>query len=381
MGHFGNMEKGKKLLIFVAEDYGLLSHRLPVALGARDAGYRVSIVCRVSTHQGYLESLGLTVYPLHHFHRSRLNPFQELRCLWEIFCLYRRVKPDLVHQVAMKPVVYGSIAAFLARVPRVVNALGGLGFAFIAKGVKARLVRWVSQVVFRFAFNRPNSRLILQNPDDVRQLGTLINPHYLVLIRGSGVDLKDFVPRPEPMGMVKIILVARLLWDKGIGELVAAARLLKDRGVKAQVILYGDPDPANPNSVPADTIETWRREGLVSLPGPTKRVAQAYQDGHIAVLPSYREGLPKSLLEAMACGRPIVTTDVPGCREVVVPGENGLLVPVKNPKALADALETLVYDPDKRQRFGAASRQLAEAHFSVDHVVQETLRVYGDLFK
>jgi glycosyltransferase involved in cell wall biosynthesis len=229
--------------------------------------------------------------------------------------------------------------------------------------------------------NRPNAHLIMQNPDDLELLRRrgLLRHDRVVLIRGSGVDTARFRPMPEPAGVPAAVLVGRMLSDKGVHELVGAARLLRHRGVPLEVRLVGPPDPHNPSSIPAATLRAWHAEGIVRWLGPQGDAAAVWRDAHIAVLPSYREGLPKALLEAAACGRPLVATEVPGCREVVRDGETGLSVPVRDAVALADALERLAGDPALRRRLGANARRLVEAAFAEPTVVRETLRLYARL--
>jgi glycosyltransferase involved in cell wall biosynthesis len=278
--------------------------------------------------------------------------------------------------------LYGAFAAWAVRVPAVVNALGGMGFIFISEGLFARTVRQIATVAFRFLMNRPNSRTILQNPDDIAlyrdRIG--VRQDHLVLIKGSGVNLTQFSVAPEPAGVPVALCVSRMLWDKGIGELVYAARILKERGAKLKVRLVG-PTDANPASIPLETLNAWHDQGIVDVAGPIDDIAAEYRNAHIAVLPSYREGLPKSLLEAAACGRPMVASDVPGCREVCRDGKTGLLVPVNSVEPLADALEKLALDAALRKKMGARARQIAEEEFSVEAVIVATIETYDALLE
>ncbi len=280
----------------------------------------------------------------------------------------------------MKPVLEGGIAAWIADVPAIVNALTGLGAVFIGRSLTMRLLRPAIRLILRVALDHPRSRLVMQNQDDLDLMlrKGLVSPDRTILIPGSGVDIARFAPSPEPPGPVTVAIVARMLWDKGVGELVEAARLLKQRGVPVRVRLVGPRDDHNPAAIPAATLEGWVREGIVEWPGEVKDIAQLWRDTTIAVLPSYREGLPKSLLESAASGRPMVATDVPGCREVVRHGETGLLVPPRDPGALADALQTLAGDADLRQRYGAAARRLAEERFSDTAIARAMVRLYQD---
>lgn len=369
------------LLFVVTEDWYFWSHRLPMARAARAAGFAVAVACRVDRHRARIEAAGIRVIPLTRLTRRGTNPLAEMRAIAELVALYRRERPRVVHHVAMKPVVYGALAARLARVPGIVNALAGLGFVFTAESVKARLLRPLVVMAFRVLLNRRGSRLLVQNADDrglFVQRG-LVSAERVTLIPGSGVNTAAFAPSPEPAGEPVALCVARLLWDKGIGELVGAARILRARGAPLTIRVAGDPDPANPRSIPQDTLQAWTAEGIVEFLGRREDIAALTAASHIAVLPSYREGMPKALLEAAACGRPLVATDVPGCRALVRDGVNGLLVPPRDPVALADALEKLARDPGLRARLGAQARRDAEEIYSEDAVEDAAAALYRAL--
>lgn len=367
------------LLIFVVtEDWAFWSHRLPMARAARAAGYSVAVACRVGAHKERIEAEGFRVLPLKYLRRESLNPVIEARAVLELVALYRRERPALVHHVAMKPVLYGALAARLAGVPAVVNALAGMGFVFTATSLKAFILRPAIITAFRLLLNRAGSRVLVQNEDD-RALFVergLVKAERVALIPGSGVDTDAFIPTPEPYGPPVALCVARLLWDKGIGELVEAARLLRARTVRLRVQVAGDPDPANPRVIPDDVVRAWMAEGVVEFLGRRDDIAALTAASHIAVLPSYREGMPKALLEAAACGRPLVTTDVPGCRALVEDGVNGLLVPVRDAVALADALEQLALDPSLRTRLGQEARRQAEEIYSEQAVGRAVVALY-----
>jgi glycosyltransferase involved in cell wall biosynthesis len=369
-----------KLLYLVTEDWYFCSHRLPIARAARDAGAEVVVATRIGEHAARIAAEGFRLAPLA-WRRGGANPAGELVSLIDVIRLYRRERPDLVHHVAMKPTLHGGVAAGLTGVPTVVHALTGLGYLFVGGGWQARTLGPVARGLLRCVLNRPNAHLIMQNPDDLELLRRrgLLRHDQVVLIRGSGVDTARFRPMPEPAGVPAAVLVGRMLSDKGVHELVGAARLLRHRGVPLEVRLVGPPDPHNPSSIPAATLRAWHAEGIVRWLGPQGDAAAVWRDAHIAVLPSYREGLPKALLEAAACGRPLVATEVPGCREVVRDGETGLSVPVRDAVALADALERLAGDPALRRRLGANARRLVEAAFAEPTVVRETLRLYARL--
>lgn len=372
------MSRGKtKLLFFVTEDWFFCSHRLPLAVAAREAGYEVAVVTQVDRHGELIESRGLRLIPIR-LDRRGTNPIHDLALIARLYRIYRRERPDIVHQVAMKPVLYGSLAARLARVPAVVNALAGMGFLFSSRSARARLLQPIVRLAFRLLLGGGNTRVILQNPDDVRLLtrASRLDPERVHLIRGSGVDLELFHPEPEPPGSPVVMLPSRLLRDKGVVEFVNAARILREAGSEARFVLVGKPDPGNPAAVPQRQLERWIAEGVVEWWGHREQMAATLAQSHIVCLPSYREGLPKVLLEAAACGRPIVTTDAPGCREVVREGENGLLVAIEESEGLARALGRLIADPATRARYGRAGRALAEACFGIERITVETLKVW-----
>ena len=287
-----------------------------------------------------------------------------------------------MHHVALKPVFLGGLAGWLADIPAQVNAVAGLGWLFISRSRTARwlspLIRWILARLM----NAPRCRVIVQNPDDAELLkkAGVVESH-LRMIRGAGVDTSKFPPSSEPAEPVCVVLASRMLWDKGVGEFVEAARQLKQEGVQARFILVGDPDPDNPAAVPETTLHAWHEEEVVEWWGHRDDMTKVFSSTHIACLPSYREGLPKVLLEAAACARSIVTTDVPGCREVVREGENGLLVPAREAQGLADALRRLIKNPELRAEMGQRSREIVLKEFSSEKVIAKTLELYGELIE
>ncbi len=369
-----------RLLFFITNPAFLVSHRLPVALAARDAGYEVHVASMGGPAVAQLEALGLThhVLPLS---RTSMRPWTEARSLWAIWRLFRRVRPDLVHAVTLKSVLYGGIAARLAGVPAYVAAISGLGYVFIQGSGLRGLLKRLALILYRLALGHPNSRVIFQNTADrdVLERAGVVRPGQAVLLRGSGVDLARFAPAPWPSVPVTVALAARLLRDKGVGEFVEAARLSASRGEGLRWRLAGSLDLENPASVQPDELLRWQSEGAIDYVGECADVAGFYAQAHIVTLPSYREGLPKSLIEAAACGRPVVTTDVPGCRDAIEPGVSGMLVPPRDARALADAVAVLAADEDLRIRMGAAGRSLAERDFGLDRIVQAHLDVYRTL--
>ncbi|MCZ8392409.1 glycosyltransferase family 4 protein [Achromobacter xylosoxidans] len=372
------MSAARRLLFVVNNPAFFMSHRVPVALAAQRAGYDVHVATMDGPAVADIEALGMTHHAIP-MTRSGKHPLQELGTLLALLRLFRHVRPQVVHLVTIKPVLYGGIAARLARVPGMVAAISGLGFVFLSNSLKMRLVRAVVARLYRLALGHRNSRVIFQNGADrdlLKSLGA-VRDEQVVLIRGAGVDLDLCRALPEPPAPpVVVTMVARLLRDKGVQEFVQAARLLRERGVPVTMRLVGGVDAGNPASATPAEVEAWQREGCVEALGERADVPQLYADSHIAVLPSYREGLPKSLIEAAACGRAVVTTDVPGCRDAIDPGKTGLLVPVRDPQALADAIVRLAGDATQRQAMGAAGRALAEREFNIERVA----RIHVDLY-
>ena len=315
--------------------------------------------------------------------RRSLNPFREALLLWRLVRLFRCERPDLVHGFTIKCAVYGSLAARLAGVPARVNAVAGMGYVFISQSWKARLLRPLVRGLLRLALGGRNARLILQNPDDVElfQRARLVHPDRIRLIPGSGVDCTRFAPDParQPVARLQVVLPARLLWDKGVAEYVQAARLLRDRSVPVDLLLAGEPDAGNPAAVPEEEVAGWVAQGVVRWLGHVDDMPALFRSVDIVALPSYREGLPKGLIEAGASGCALVTTDVPGCREVVTHERDGLLVPVRDAAALAGAIERLASDPALRARLAAAAREKAVAEFDERIVIERTLNVYREL--
>ncbi len=365
----------RRLLYVVTEDWFFLSHRLPMARAAQAAGFEVHVATNVADGAAAIAREGFILHPVR-FARGRLSPFATLATIAALRRVHRTVRPDLVHHVALQATILGGLAALGRPVARV-NAITGLGYAFISDSVKARVVRGVIGRLLRVLVDRPSSVALVQNPDDRALLARLgIAQDRIVLIPGSGVDVERLRPGPEPVGPVTLGFVGRLLDDKGIRTLVAAHRLLRARGTDITLLIAGTPDPANPASVTQGEAEAWGREPGIAWLGHVDDIATLWARAHIAVLPSRREGLPKSLLEAAACGRPMVATDVPGCREVAIANETGILVPTDDATALAAAIATLAHAPDMRARFGAAARRLAEQRFAADAIGRAVAALY-----
>jgi glycosyltransferase involved in cell wall biosynthesis len=414
----------KKLLYLVANDRYFCSHRLSLALTAKQHGYDVTVITpALGDHQKIIDA-GLNFIPLS-FKRGGLNPLSELKTIYQIWKIYKRIEPDVVHHVALKPVLYGTIAALMARIPHIVNAIAGLGHIFAAGSWLKLPLRFA----LRFLLKHKNVKIIVQNPEDAEEIRKLVDCHKnrsfskptflalssshslrgsldprikseddtmkkviknivddkegsqkksnIHLILGAGVNLNKFKPKKEPpTPPLKIIHVSRLLWTKGIKELVEAGQILKKQGHDIQIQIVGEPDLENPAVIPAKTLKEWHDQNLIEWLGHRSDIADLYQQSHIACLASYyREGIPKSLIEAAACGKPIITCDMPGCRIIVEDGKNGFLIPPRDPKALAEAICKLL-DLTLRQKMSEASRLHAETYFGEEVINAQTLELY-----
>ncbi|MGE4482676.1 glycosyltransferase family 4 protein [Acidocella sp.] len=371
-------DKPPTLVFLLMEDWFFASHFWARGLAAQKAGWRVVLVSRQSRAAAAIEASGIEFHAAN-LDRKRLNPFAELAFSLWLARLYRRLQPDVVHHIALKPIIFGGIAARLARVPAVVNAPIGLGFVFSSDKWLAKLLKPLVTVGLRMTMSPLHGVAVFENPDDLNAMidGGMVRRARTRLIRGAGVDIERFTPSPEPSGPVRILLAARMIQEKGIPDFIAAARRLQGR---AEFWLAGAPDLSNPNPVTEAELKAWENEGIVKWLGPVEDMAKLLRQVHIFTLPStYREGLPKAVLEAMAAGRPVVATDIPGCREAVLDQETGLLVPPRSPADLAGALARLIDEPALRARFGAAARRRVEQNFSDEIVCRKTLAVYDSL--
>jgi glycosyltransferase involved in cell wall biosynthesis len=372
----------RKRILFVLNDAPFfLSHRLPLALAARDAGFEVHVAVPHDPEPvAIITAAGLIHHdiPLRRGARALFGEISLIRAIWKIV---RNVRPDIMHCVTMKPVLYGGMVARFARVPAVTHAITGLGYLFLREDFGARLQRAFIKRLYRFALAHRKCAAIFQNPDDLKLFlnAKLVDANIVTMIKGCGVDLEHYAATSEPGGEAVVLFPARIIGDKGAGEFVEAARLLKRKNIAARFVLAGRTDADNPTDFGEAKIRAWQNEGVIEWQGFSTDMAATLQAANIICMPSYREGLPRVLIEAAACGRAIVTTDVPGCREIVRHDENGLLVAVQNAQATADAIEILVTDPDTRKRMASRGREIAEQEFSVESFVSRSLDVYASL--
>jgi glycosyltransferase involved in cell wall biosynthesis len=373
--------RAPRLIYLVTEDWYFVSHRLPMARAAKQAGFEVHVATGVADHAAAIEGEGFILHRLR-WRRGSLDPLHLLLAVREVRSVYRRVRPAIAHHVALVPTIIGSVAAL--GLPIIcLNALTGLGFVFTSRTPKAIAIRFIVERQLRWLLGRKDAVVTVENPDDLAAIQSLgVNDEKIVLIPGSGVDIDAFTPLPEPpTPPVTVGFAGRLLTDKGVPTLVAAHDLLVRRGRPVELLIAGEPDPANPASIPKTTLAEWKKRPGLTLLGHLEDIRTLWAKAHIAVLASLREGLPVSLLEAAACARPIVATDVPGCREIARPDLNALLVPANDAAALADAIDRLAGDADLRRRFGAAGRALVECKFSHQQVGREIVALYNRLLE
>lgn len=376
--------KKPKLIYLVTEDNYFYSHRLPMAQAALRCGFEVAVITNVKKHGERIEAQNIRVIPLS-LERRSLNPLKALGHIAQLCRIYRQERPDIVHHIAMKPVLYGSIAACLSAVPVVINAFAGLGYLFTADSKLARILRLVLFPLFRLTLRRPACRLLLQNDDDLALLRKLRmvpkDEKKITVIRGSGIDTAHFSVQPLPSAQPDIIcaFAARLIGIKGLPTLQDAFEILKAKAPHIKLWLCGTPDPGNPGSWTAEQVAAWAQANPNIIPkGHCSDMHAIWSHAHMALQPSYGgEGVPKALLEAAATGRAIIATDVPGCRDMVREGRNGHLVPARDEQGLAQAIMDVARDPARCAAMGLESRRLVEeGGFSADAVTAETERLY-----
>lgn len=373
----------RRLLYVVNDTPYFVLHWLERALAARAHGYDAHVGGSAGPGVEHVTAGGLAFHPIP-FIRGRANPVREAQTFMALDHLYRTLRPDLIHHITIKPVIYGGLVSRWLEVPAVVHTVPGLGYVFSQEGWRAGVQRAVVKRAYRSALAHPRSMVIFENPDDRADFvdWRLISERQSMVIKGAGVDLERFRPGSADMSgqAPTVVMAARLLWDKGVGLFVDAAALVKQAHPDARMVLVGDNDPASPASIPTVQLRRWAESGIVEWWGRRDDMPGVLAAATVVCLPSfYREGIPRVLIEAAACGRPIVTTDAAGCREIVRHGENGLLVPPKDADALARAIIELLNDPARRARMGASGRARAEAEYGSTHVVRQTLAVYDRL--
>src|SRR5262245_57429191 len=369
-----------RLLYVVTEDWAFLSHRLPMARAAREAGFEVHVATRLSNGAAAIEAERFILHAIP-FARGSLSPVETISTIAALRRVHCKVEPVLTHHVALQACVLGMMGS-LGRPCACVNAFIGLGYLFTSETAKARAVGTVLRSLLRFLVNRRNSVALVQNSDDMAALMSLgIAKNRIALIPGSGVDVNRFTPLAEPVGASTFGFVGRLLEDKGVRTLVAAHRLLRRRIPDAKLLIAGTPDPANPTSVTEAEARSWNDETGITWLGHVTDIGAFWAKAHVAVLPSRREGLPLSLMEAAACGRAMIASDVPGCREVVLHEQTGLLFPVDDAAALADAMARLAAEPKLRARYGTTGRKLVVERFAADIVGRQIIALYCRLLE
>ena len=372
-----------RLLFLNPEDWYFWLHWRSIAHSAQAVGFDVSVATRVNKHGSQIEKAGLRLIPIRMERKSR-NPLKELLAISELVSVFKRERPCIVNLCTIKPVLYGALAAKIVGIPCVVSSMTGLGYVFVAGGWRRSLMRSLICMAYRvvFGINASGIRVVFQNPDDRDNFVArkIIPAQRTVVILGVGVDPLQFIPRPEPHGIPIVMFAGRLIWDKGIGELVEAVKNLKKSGVRCRLVLVGVPDAGNPVSISENTLRSWQEEGLLEWWGLRDDMPEVLSQATVIVLPTkYGEGVPRILTEGAMLGRALVTTNMPGSREIVRHNENGLLVPPGDPNALAEAIDRLLRDHELRARMGSRGREIAMADFSSETVNQQTLEVYRDL--
>lgn len=376
-----SLKYNQRLLIIVNDPAFFLSHRAPVAVAAKKKGFDVHVATAYSEAAEQIISLGLNYHRIP-MTRSGLNPISEIRCLVGIYKLIKDINPHLIHLVTIKPVLYGGFIARLLRVPAIVAAISGLGSVFVASSISGKIRKYFVLLIYRLSLGHKNIKVIFQNPDDKYKLlkANIVDEKDSVMIRGSGVEISSCPVIDEPEGPPIVVMAARLLKEKGVLVFVEAAKLIQAKGIKCRFFLAGTPDPGNPSSITNEEIRSWVEQGIIEALGFRSDIPDVFANAHIVTLPSfYGEGLPKVLIEAAACARPVVTTDNPGCRDAIEKNVTGLLVPTKDAIALAGAFEKLLLDKALRIQMGKAGRNLAEREFTIESVVNKHLSIYSEL--
>ena len=370
----------KKFLFLVNVDWFFISHFLPVGLECLKRDYKVHIACGITDKKEYLENLGFIIHPIS-ITRGGTNLKTELNTIFAIYDVIKIIKPEVLEFFTIKPVLYGGIVSKFFSIPKKVFYITGLGYVFIARGFKGFIIRNIVKTLYKLAISGRNNSVITENIYDKQLISSInaVNDCQINIIQGAGVDLSKYKYIEEDNQSIKVFMACRLLKDKGIFEFAEAAKQIIQRYPKVIFQLAGTIDPDNPTSITQQQLEQWQQTTFIQTLGQRNDIPNLFSQAHIVVLPSYREGFPKVLIEAAACGRAVITTDVPGCRDAIIPGQTGLLVPVRNAKALAEAIERLIVDKALRQQMGKAGRKLAEERYAIEQVVATHLAIYQEL--
>jgi len=367
----------RRLLYVVNEDWAFLLNRLPMARAAKKAGFEVHVATRVNDGAAAIEAEGFTLHPIP-LRRGGISPLSAIPAILALRQITAQIEPDIAHHSGLQCCVYGSIAAFGRKFPYV-SALTGMGYVFTSATWRTRLLRTILKWLLPSLLGRPGDVVLVQNPDDRAALVDLgISAKRITLVPGSGVDTDALQPLPEPTGPITYGFAGRLLTDKGIRALVAAHDIVRSRDLETNLLIAGTPDPANPASVSLEEVNEWAQRPGIDWLGQVKDISSLWRRCHFAVLPSHREGLPGSLMEAAACERAMIATDAPGCREIVIDDQTGLLVPIEDPKALAQAIMKLATSPDLRTRYAKAARELVVGKLSARIIGEAIVRLYDD---
>lgn len=371
-----------RIVFFENNPAYFLSHRLNLAQALRAEGHVIHVLAMPGQAARTIEAAGFIFHPVP-LKRGSFNPFTEFRTLIWLYRFYRGLRPDLVYQVTIKPVIYGTLAARFARVRLLVNVISGLGYFALQKGIGGNLLRQFVFFLYWVSLRHPHQKIIFHNDDDRMLFANrkIVALNQSTVVPGSGVDVEHYTLLNEPPGVPVVVLPARMLRDKGVGEFVAAATILKIAGVQAKFILAGDTDPENPSAIAESVLHQWNKEGNIEWIGHELNMRKIYAVCHIVCLPSYREGLARVLIEAAACGRAVVTTDVPGCRDAIVSDETGLLVPPHDAQLLADALQKLILNGTLRHQMGHKGRRYVVERFSIARIIVLTLEIISQLEK
>lgn len=380
------MNSKNTLLYIVNVDWFFVSHRLPIALNAVSVGYDVHIICNETVYKSHLESRGISVHSLK-ISRTGYNIFHEFISLYKMRKIIKKINPSIVHAITIKAILYSglSIKSIPCNNISFVAAISGLGYVFSSSNISERIKKSLVSILYRVVFSLPSKRVIFQNTSDQKTLNSIchLDANDQVLIKGSGVDLEQFIATSEHTSPpIRIVMACRLLKDKGVKEFVESARLLRIQQpqIPLEFILAGDLDTENPNSITQSELDEWREEGIVNAIGMCTDIPALFSQSHIIVLPSYYgEGVPKVLIEAAACGRPIVTTDTPGCRDCIIDKKTGYLVPPRDAQQLAEKILKLALDEDKRKTMGKSGREYAERNFDIQSVIASHMDIYQSL--